>query len=253
MGELVGFQPDLANVDSGRTERSTGDDVTNSAARSREFYRRLGAKGLAIRTKPAWDRQTIADLRKLLPPAGRLLDVGCGYGRVALPLAQLGYDVTGVDIAPNLLREARRDAVRLGLQLRFDEASMTALPYATGSFDVVVSLWSAFYELVEPAEQVQALSEMCRVLRPTGIGLIEGPIFMAPTANDLESGRRHGPGRRIVKDQISGHEAQHYAHDRGSLRRIAAESGLASPSIVERDWGGRPRQLLTWTAAPPES
>src|SRR5206468_825627 len=83
-------------------------EPASSAQRSRAFYRALGATGLAIRTKPEWDRRAVEDLRGAIPASGRVLDVGCGYGRIALPLAELGYDVTGIDIAPNLIRSARR-------------------------------------------------------------------------------------------------------------------------------------------------
>jgi len=81
-----------------------------SAERSRAFYRALGPAGLAIRTRPEWDAQVVAAVREFLPAAGRILDVGCGYGRIAIPLVELGYEVTGIDISRALLRAARREA-----------------------------------------------------------------------------------------------------------------------------------------------
>jgi len=126
----------------------------------------------------------------LLPPAGRILDVGCGYGRLAIPLAERGYDVTGLDISPNLLRAARREAGRRRVAVRFDAGSMTAVPYPDAGFEVVLSLWSAFYELLENAEQVAALHEMHQVLMPGGIGVIEGPT---PRSADRCGDRRRRP------------------------------------------------------------
>jgi SAM-dependent methyltransferase len=228
------------------SEPAKADHPSPSALRSREFYRRLGAAGLAIRTKPEWDRQTLRDLRELIPASGRVLDVGCGYGRMAIPLAELGYEVTGIDIAPGLLRTARRDAARHGVSIRLDEGSMTALPYAEATFDAVISLWSAFYELLEEAEQVEALTEMARVLRPGGIGVIEGPVFVEATPADIETGRRHGPGLRLVEDRISGHPTGHYVHDAASLLGLAGAAGVARAEVVERSWGGRLRQILTF-------
>jgi ubiquinone/menaquinone biosynthesis C-methylase UbiE len=224
----------------------------SSAERSRAFYRALGATGLAIRTKPDWDRRAVDDLRGLIPATGRVLDVGCGYGRIAVPLAELGYDVTGIDIAPNLIRSARRRAAERGLRARFDEGSMTAMPYGDATFDIVISVWSAFYELLEHAEQVAALREMRRVLRaPAGIGIVDGPLYAPATPADIDSGRRHGPANRLVLDEISGHRAEHFAHDRDSLLGIAADAGVASGRVIERDWGGRPRQLLMFTSGAP--
>ena len=109
------------------------EPLVGSAARSRAFYRRLGPAGLAIRTKPEWDARIVAQLLELLPRAGRVLDVGCGYGRIAVPLARAGFDVTGLDIAPNLVRAARREAARRGVALTLDVGSMTSLPIRTAA------------------------------------------------------------------------------------------------------------------------
>ncbi len=217
---------------------------SGSAARSRAFYRALGATGLAIRTKPEWDAQIVAALLGLLPPAGRVLDVGCGYGRIAIPLAEQGYEVTGFDISRNLLRAARREASRRRLGIRFDEGSMTALPYESGTFDAVVCLWTAFHELLEEAEQVAALGEMVRVLREGGVGVIDGPAYVSPTDAEIASGARHGPGHRIVSAIVAGHRMQYVAHDPNSLGRLAVAAGMRQWQVVVRDWAGRDRQLL---------
>src|SRR4051812_41075467 len=207
------------------------DDPGSSAARSRAFYRALGRDGLAIRTKPEWDAAMLDALRALIPATGSVLDVGCGYGRVAIPLARLGSDVTGIDIAPNLLRAAGRESRRAGVTIRFDEGSMTALPYPSASFDVAVCLWSAFWELLVEAEQVAALREMARVLRATGTGVIEGPIREPLRDEDVTTGRRFGRGGRFVKDTIAGRALISVAHDVESLQRVAAAAGVRNMEI----------------------
>lgn len=55
-----------------------------------------------------------------LQPGLRVLDVACGTGNLALPAARLGAVVTGVDLAPNLIEQARENAARQGLAVQFD-------------------------------------------------------------------------------------------------------------------------------------
>ena len=97
-------------------------------------------------------------------PGERLLDVGCGAGQLAIPAARMGLDATGVDIATDLVDEARERAAAEGLSARFDEGDAEALPYEDGSFDVVASLFGAMF--APQPERVAA--ELLRVCRPGG-------------------------------------------------------------------------------------
>jgi SAM-dependent methyltransferase len=79
-------------------------------------------------------------------PAGcQLLDVACGSGQVALWAARDGVNVTGVDIAPNLIQRAQARAKAEGLNARFMEGDAEELPFEDGSFDVVISLVGAMF------------------------------------------------------------------------------------------------------------
>jgi len=95
----------------------------------------------------------------------RVLDVACGTGNVALPLARAGAVVTGVDIATNLLVQGRERAAAERLAVTFDEGDAERLPYADGSFDAVVTMFGAMFA---PRPEVVA-SELARVLRPGGL------------------------------------------------------------------------------------
>ena len=80
-----------------------------------------------------------------LRPGMRLLDVACGSGQLALMAAKDGLDVTGVDIATNLVERARSRARTAGLRVRFEEADAEALPFPDAQFDVVTSLIGAMF------------------------------------------------------------------------------------------------------------
>ena len=94
----------------------------------------------------------------------QLLDVATGTGNLAIPAARAGAIVTGVDIAVNLLAQARERAAANGLSIQFDEGDAEALPYADASFDIVVSMFGAMFA---PRPALVA-AELARVLKPGG-------------------------------------------------------------------------------------
>jgi 2-polyprenyl-3-methyl-5-hydroxy-6-metoxy-1,4-benzoquinol methylase len=97
-------------------------------------------------------------------PNTRMLDVGCGAGQIAIPAARSGVDVTGVDIASNLIEQARARAKAEGLDAQFDEGDAEMLPYQDRTFDLVVSLIGAMF--APRPERVAA--ELVRVCRSGG-------------------------------------------------------------------------------------
>ncbi|MBV8485945.1 MAG: class I SAM-dependent methyltransferase [Verrucomicrobia bacterium] len=99
-----------------------------------------------------------------LQPGARVLDIACGTGNVTIPLARRGAMVTGLDMAPNLLEEARARAAREGLRIRLDEGFAETLPYPDASFDVLVSMFGIMFSPL----LATVVSEMARVLRPGG-------------------------------------------------------------------------------------
>jgi 2-polyprenyl-3-methyl-5-hydroxy-6-metoxy-1,4-benzoquinol methylase len=99
-----------------------------------------------------------------IQPGMRVLDVACGTGNLALPAARVGAVVTGVDIAPNLVEQARENAKREGLTVQFDEGDAEKLPYEDASFDAVITMFGAMFA---PRPELVA-AELKRVVRPGG-------------------------------------------------------------------------------------
>jgi SAM-dependent methyltransferase len=99
-----------------------------------------------------------------ITPGESVLDVACGTGNLAIPAAHAGAEVTGVDIAPNLIEQARARAEAEGVRCQFDEGDAEDMPYPNASFDTVVTMFGAMFA---PRPDKTA-SELIRVCRPGG-------------------------------------------------------------------------------------
>jgi ubiquinone/menaquinone biosynthesis C-methylase UbiE len=99
-----------------------------------------------------------------LSAGDRVLDVGCGTGNLAIPVARTGAHVSAIDLAPKLIGQAMQRAHAERLTIRFKEGNVEAMPYATGSFDVVVTLFGAALSSQPDA----AAAELARVCRSGG-------------------------------------------------------------------------------------
>ncbi len=96
----------------------------------------------------------------------QVLDLGCGDGTTAVPAAQLGADVLGVDIASNLVAAGNARAKELGLtNLRFQEGDATDLnELGDEQFDLVISIFGAMFA----PKPFEVAKEMVRVTKPGG-------------------------------------------------------------------------------------
>lgn len=99
-----------------------------------------------------------------IEPGMRILDVACGAGQISIPAARAGAKVTGIDIAANLIAQARARAQAENLDARFEEGDAEMLPYEDSSFDLVISLIGAMFA---PRPELVA-AELKRVCRPGG-------------------------------------------------------------------------------------
>ena len=111
------------------------------------------------------------------PKGSKILDLGCGTGFLSLLLAELGYQVTGIDFSEEMMAEARRKAVLSGLKINFLEGDAEYPPVEPGTFQAVVSrhlLWT----LPDPA---RAVSNWMETLSPGGQVLVIDGVWTPRT------------------------------------------------------------------------
>jgi ubiquinone/menaquinone biosynthesis C-methylase UbiE len=101
-----------------------------------------------------------------ITPGMRVLDLGCGDGTTALPIARLGAEVTGIDIARNLVEAGNRRAAAAGLgNLKFQEGDASNLQGVEDhAFDLTVSMFGAMFA----PRPFDVAKEMVRVTKPGG-------------------------------------------------------------------------------------
>ena len=118
---------------------------------------------------PAFMGEWAEDLAKAarLQPGESVLDVACGTGTVTRHAASLtgpSGKTVGLDVNPGMVEAARRQAAPDGVTITFHEASATEMPFPDDTFDVIVCQQGLQFMPNRPA----ALSEMARVLKPSG-------------------------------------------------------------------------------------
>jgi len=154
----------------------------------------------------------------------RVLDVACGSGNLAIPAARAGAIVTGIDITPNLLEQARARAAAENLECRFDEGDAEQMPYADSSFDTVVTMFGAMFA---PRPEVTA-SELVRVCRPKGRIAMGNWTAQGFTGLMFKTNARHVPPPNVPSPVLWGDEET----VRGRFREGIAELHLTRRPIT---------------------
>jgi SAM-dependent methyltransferase len=103
--------------------------------------------------------------RLSLQPGAKVLDVATGTGNLAVIAARRGCEVSGLDIATNLIVQARARAAAQGLHIDFREGDAEAMPYQDSQFDLVASMFGVMFT---PQPDIAA-AELRRVTRPGGV------------------------------------------------------------------------------------
>ena len=124
-----------------------------------------------------------------LKPGMKVLDVATGTGNLAIPAAKTGAEVTGIDIAPNLIDQAIARAAGEGVEAIFEVGDAEALPYGDGSFDVVMTMFGAMFA---PRPDVTA-AELKRVTKSGGVIAMANWTPEAFTGQMFKTGAKHVP------------------------------------------------------------
>ena len=132
---------------------------------------------LTARARAVWSGADFLPIAKSFAPGARefvdrldlrkgelVLDVACGTGNLAIPAARGGARVTGIDIASNLIAQARLEARGLEEVIDFDVGDAEALPYADQQFDVSMSMFGVMFAY----RPERAAAELLRVTRRGG-------------------------------------------------------------------------------------
>lgn len=165
----------------------------------------------------AWMRQTVWQrYQRAFRPGDHVLDVGCGTGTDAIFLAQLGVQVTGIDLSPAMIARAERKVDALGLShavrlCAMDLAELHRLP--AGQFDGIISSYAALNTV--PTLTAFA-ADAARLLRPNGRMILH--LLNGRSLWEWVGLMRHGrwaEARRLGRRRertfaVGGHQVRHY-------------------------------------------
>jgi ubiquinone/menaquinone biosynthesis C-methylase UbiE len=166
-----------------------------------------------------------------LPDGGAVLEVAPGPGYMAVELARLGgYRVTGLDISKTLVKIARDNATRAGVDVDFQSGDVAHMPFAADSFDFVVCQ-AAFKNFPDP---VTALNEIHRVLKPGGrVSILDMRKDAPPEAIDREvRSLRLGPMASLITKLIFRFALLRAAYTRPALESVVARSRFGHGKIT---------------------
>lgn len=188
-----------------------------------------------------------------LPARASILDLACGHGRHALPLALQGFQVTGLDLSPLFLRRARQQAKIANVDVRWRSGDMRQLPFRE-EFEAVLSLYNAYGFFEDENDNLRVLQGVVRALRPGGAFFLD-LLGMQPINTQtghtqatlpeytLEETVAFDPiAKRLTIDQIitrEGSRPRHLHHNLRLFEPAEIRRSLQSVGLeVLSQWGG---------------
>ena len=163
-----------------------------------------------------------------LEPGLELLDLACGHGRIANPLAERGVRVTGLDATPLFLELARADAAERGVEVEYVEGDMRSIPW-TERFDRVL-YWFTSFGYFGDEENRRVLAEAYRALEPGGLLAVEMNNLLRPHPGVRGRGRHRAwrrqddrpPSVRRPDEPVTRRAHDHPRREAADLRVLGA-------------------------------
>lgn len=119
-------------------------------------------------------REVEKKLLTSIPRQSKILDVGCGSGRFSIGAAQVGHNVTGIDITPAAITAATEKVKKLNLgNVNFLVGDMTEIPFGDDEFDYIFCPRFSINAVAIFKKRKKAIEEMIRVVKPEGVIYIE--------------------------------------------------------------------------------
>jgi ubiquinone/menaquinone biosynthesis C-methylase UbiE len=198
----------------GEDHVTTARAVYEMAAQS---YVQFVGTEISPATEAPIDRAVLVAFGELIKErtVGRVVDVGCGPGRVAAFLAEHGLDVIGVDVSQAMLAVARTAHPHI----EFVEGRIDALPIETGALAGVVCWYSIIY--TPPDRLAEAFGELTRVLIPGGYLLL---AFQAGGGESVHRAQAQGTHLPLTS----------YRHSVQEVASWLGESGLKIYATIRR-------------------
>lgn len=183
-------------------------------------------------------------LSKLAKSTRVVLDLGCGYGRTAIPLAVARPElrIFGLDISEALINAAREAAAERDVAIEFSVGDMCALPYEENTFDQVLCFWSSFIHIVDETEQLRCINEVHRVLKP---GATATFVLTDPALQYWQEKLDQTEGRVVSFDVVEGHSVPVFIHSKATVRKLLQASLFTDHAFGAERSRGHERLILT--------
>jgi ubiquinone/menaquinone biosynthesis C-methylase UbiE len=209
------------------------------------IYKTMGTTGFIRRIE--WRNV----LEWLDPKEGeRILDIACGVGELSLKIAERCCEVHGIDISEDWIKRAKRLSERERIACEFAVGSADDLPYLNNYFDKVVCSSS----LEHFKDDIKALKEMHRILKPNGIVVLTTDSFTYPISDDLKE--RHRKKFYVVnyythetlkgRFEISGFKMNRSKY----LLNSRITSFFVNPLAIKQRWSGILGMVISFIAYP---